>query len=97
MTDLLRILQNKYAINKGTYNRLRTVGLKPNTLSELASMHKLLSTEFPAFRPILLVIGTIASKFVNFLVPILSDITQNEFTVKDSFSDVDEILMQDNS
>ena len=41
MTDL-RILQNKYAVNKGTYNRLSTVGLKPNTLPELASMHKLL-------------------------------------------------------
>ena len=29
-----------------------------------------------------------------FLVPILSDITQNEFTVKDSFTFVDEILTQ---
>ena len=29
------------------------------------------------------------------LVPVLSDITQNEFTVKDSFPFVDEILTQD--
>ena len=29
---------------------------------------------------------------IKFLVPVLSDITQNEFTVKDSFTIVDEIL-----
>ena len=32
----------------------------------------------------------------NFLFPVLSDITQNEFTVKDSFTFVEEILTQDN-
>ena len=32
----------------------------------------------------------------NFLFPVLSDITQNEFTVKDSFTFVHEILTQDN-
>ena len=30
-----------------------------------------------------------------FLVPVLSDLTQNEFTVKDSFTFADEILTQD--
>ena len=33
-------------------------------------------------------------KLAKFLVPVLSDITQNEFTVKDSFTFVDEILTQ---
>ena len=31
---------------------------------------------------------------INFLVPVLSDITQNEFTVKGSFTFVDEMLTQ---
>ena len=34
--------------------------------------------------------------YTKFLVPVLFDITQNEFTVKDSFTFVDEILTQDN-
>ena len=32
---------------------------------------------------------------VQFLVPVLSDITQNEFTIKDSFTFADEILTHD--
>ena len=39
-------------------------------------------------------IGTPTYKLAKFLIPILSDITQNEFTVKDSFTFVDEILTQ---
>ena len=35
-------------------------------------------------------------KLAKFLVPVLSDITQNKFTVKDSFTFVDEILTQSN-
>ena len=39
-------------------------------------------------------IGTPTYKPTKFLVPVLSDVTQNEFTVKDSFTFVDEILTQ---
>ena len=49
---------------------------------------------FTPLRPVLSVIGTPTYKLAQFLVPILSDITQNEFTVKDSFTLVDEILTQ---
>ena len=57
-------------------------------------MHKPLKNGLPPFRPILSVIGTPTYKLANFLVPVLSDITQNEFTVKYSFTFVDEILSQ---
>ena len=50
--------------------------------------------ELPQFRPILSAIGTPTYKLAKFLVPGLTDITQNEFTVKDSFTFVDEILAQ---
>ena len=43
-------------------------------------------------RPILSAIGTPTYKLAKFLVPLLYDITQNEFTIKDSFTFVDEIL-----
>ena len=47
------------------------------------------------FRAILSAIGTPTYKLIKFLVPILSDVTENEFTVQDSFTFVDEILTQD--
>ena len=46
------------------------------------------------FIPILSAIGTRTYKLAKFLFSILSDITQSEFTVKDSFTIFDEILTQ---
>ena len=57
-------------------------------------MHKPLINGLPPFRPILSAIGTPTYKLAKFLVPILSDKTQNDFTVKDSFTFVDDILTQ---
>ena len=58
-------------------------------------MHKTLKNGLPPFRFILSVIGTPTYKLAKCLVPILSDITQNEFTVKDFFTFVDKILTED--
>ena len=77
-----------------TIIELRPVGSKPGTLYGSAKVHKPLINGLPPFRPILSAIGTPTYKLAKFLVPVLSDITQNEFTVKDSFTFVDEILTQ---
>ena len=70
------------------------VGSKPGTLSGSAKVHKPLINGFPPFRPILSATGTPTYKLTKFLVPVPSDITQNELTVKDFFTFVDEILTQ---
>ena len=57
-------------------------------------MHKPLINRLTPFKPILSAIGTPTYKLAKLLVPVLSDITQNEFTVTDSFTFVDEILTQ---
>ena len=57
-------------------------------------MQKPLVNGLSPFRPIISAIGTPTYKLPKFLVPVLSDITQNEFTVKGSFTFVDEILAQ---
>ena len=57
-------------------------------------VHKPLKNGLPPLRPILSAIGTPTYKLAKFLVSVLSDITENEFTVKDSFTFVDEILTQ---
>ena len=57
-------------------------------------MQKPIVNGLSPFRPIISAIGTPTYKLAKFLVPVLSDITQNEFTVKGSFTFVDEILAQ---
>ena len=57
-------------------------------------MHKLLTNGLPPLIPILSEIDNPTYKLVKFLVPRLSDITQNEFTVKNSFTLVHEVLTQ---
>ena len=93
----MKKLKNKNAISEETYNKLRPVGSKPGTLYGSAKVHKPLINGLPPFRPILSAIGTPTYKLAKFLVPVLSDITQNEFTVKDSFTFVDEILTQNSN
>ena len=90
----MKKFKNKNTISDDTYNRLRPVGSTPGTLYESAKEHKLLINGLPPFRPILSAIGTSTYKLAKFLVPVVSDITQNEFTVKNSFTYVDEILTQ---
>ena len=79
---------------ESSYNIRGVLGSKPGTLYGSAKVHKPIINGLPPFRPILSTIGTPTYKLANFLVPVLSDITQNEFTVKDSFTFVDEILTQ---
>ena len=90
----MKKLKNKNTISEKTYNKLRPVGSKPGTLYGSAKVHKPLINGLPSFRPILSAIGTPTYKLAKFLVPVLSDITQNDFTVKDSFTFVDAILTQ---
>ena len=52
-------------------------------------MCKPLINGLPPFRPILSAIGTATCKLAKFLVPVLSDITQNDFTIKESLTFVD--------
>ena len=58
-------------------------------------MHKNLKNRLPPFRHILSVIGTHSYKLAIYLVPIWSNITQNDFTVQDFFDFVHEISTQD--
>ena len=59
-------------------------------------MNKSVKNVLPPFRPILSAVSTPKFKLGKFLLPILLDITLNEFNVKDSFIFVDEILTQNN-
>ena len=51
----------------------------------------------PPFRPILSAIGTPTYKLAKYLVPKLASITTNEFSVKDPFCFVEEIVNQNSN
>ena len=67
----------------------------PGILYGLCKVHKAIIDICPPFRPILSAIGTPSYKLAKFLVPKLSSITFNEFTVKDYFASAEEIVHQD--
>ena len=62
---------------------------------KVCKVHKAIIDICPPFRPILSAIGTPSYKIAKFLVPKLSSVTSNEFTVKDSFAFAEEIVHQD--
>ena len=49
----------------------------------------------PKFRPILSAIGTCTYNIAKYLVPILANITENQYIIKDSFEFGKEVLRQD--
>ena len=82
--DILKEIKNKNQINEDLYNKLHPVGSQPGFLYGLAKVHKRGIDGCPAFRPIFPAIGTPMYKIAKFLVPILKNLTSNEYSVKDS-------------
>ena len=54
-------------------------------------MHKPVTDRCPSFRPILSAINTPSYKLAKFLVPLLTPLTSNDYTIKDSFSFAEEV------
>ena len=95
VANLMKKLKNKNAISEETHDKLGPVGSKSGTLYGPAKVHKPLRNGLPSFRSILSMTAIPILKLAKFLAPFLSNTTQNEFTVKDFFTFVDEILIQD--
>ena len=75
--------------------KIKAIGCRAGILYDLCEVHKGIIDVCSPFRPILLSIGTPSYKLSKFLVPKLSSITFNEFTVKDSFAFVEKTVHQD--
>ena len=74
LKNSFRNKSNRNIINEATYKKLCPSGSQPGITFVLSKMHK---------RPILSAIGTPTYSLAKFLVPILSKININEFTIKD--------------
>ena len=78
------------------YNDLYVSGSTPGILYGLPKIHKLLTP----LRPIFAACGTPTYKLAKYLVPILAPLTENQFTVKNSYqfaSEVHDLQLTPNS
>ena len=70
-------------------------GVETNLGNHLGKVHKETNNGLPPFRPILSAIGTPTYDLAKFLLSFLTPLTQNEYTVTDSFHFAEEICKQD--
>ena len=84
---LLNKLKKRSVISDSTYNELHASGSTPGILYGLPKIHKL---NVPV-RPIFRACGTATYALAKFLVPLLSPISENEFTVKNSYEFVESV------
>ena len=92
LKDIIKPLYQKECLTKKEYDSIYPTGSRPGILLCSAKVHKPIIENCPSFRPILSAIGTPTYNLAKFLVPILSPLTVNEFTVHDSFSFAEEVV-----
>ena len=95
INDYLKSLEKSDTLTTDQYKKVKAIGSRPGILYGLCKVHKAIIDVCPPFRPILSAIGTPSYKLAKFLVPKLSSIMFNEFTVKDSFAFAEDIVHQD--
>ena len=91
-TSDLKLLKNEEIIDKAPYKNIKPFGSRPGILYGLGKVYKEINNGLPPFRPILSAIG--AYKLAKVLLPFLTPLTQNEYTVTDSFHFAEEICKQ---
>ena len=79
--DLIKRLENEGKISEKEYELIYSRGSRPGILYGSPKVHKPVINNCPKFCPILSTIGTPTYKLAKFLVPILSPLTSNEFSV----------------
>ena len=88
--NILKSLHDKKSLTDMLYKKISPVGCRPRILYGQAKVCKPVINNCPSFRPILDAINTPSYK-LEILVPILSPLAINEYTVKDSFAFAKEI------
>ena len=93
--NVLNKLLNSKKITNQEHDKMYPIGSRPGILYGLGKVHKEPANGIPKFRPILSAIGTPTYNLSKFLVPLLSPITSNEYSIKNSFTFAQEIVHQD--
>ena len=84
--NVLKDLKKKEEITEVDYNHLYSCGSPPGILYGMAKLHKPMTDQCHSCRSILSAINTPSYKLAKFLVPLLTPLTSNDYTIKGSFS-----------
>ena len=90
----MKSLEKSGSLTTNQYKKIKSIGSRPGIWYGLCKVHKAIIDVSPPFISILLAIGTPSYKLAKVLVPKLTSITFNEFTVEDSFPFAEEIVYQ---
>ena len=93
--NILKSLYDKKSLTDMLYKKILPVGCRPGILYGQGKVQKPVINNCPSFRPIPGAINTPSYKSAKFLVPILSPLAINKYTVKDSFAFAKEITKTD--
>ena len=88
-------LNKKEEITEADYNHLYLCDSCPGILYGMAKVHKPVTDRCPSFRPTLSAINTPSYKLVKFFVPLVTPLTSNNYTIKDTFSFAEEVFSFD--
>ena len=94
---LLKSLEDQGETSEKEKNDLYLSGSKPGVLYGFPKIHKTLEDGIPSFRSILSAIGTPIYKLAKLCDQLLKPLTNNEYTIKDTFSFAKEVLEFDAS
>ena len=83
---LFNKLHENNKISKAEFLKVCPVGSRPRILCRNPKVHKPVVYNMTKFRPVLFAINIPEYTLAKFLIPILELLTQDEFTVEDSFS-----------
>ena len=95
MKNILKSLHDKESLTDMLYKKTSPVGCRPGILHGKTKVHKSVINNRPSLGPVLDAINTPSYKLAKFIVPILSPLAINEYTVKDSFAFPKEITKTD--
>ena len=90
--EMIKPLYEKGCFTKSEFLKICPARSKPGILYGQAKVHKPVKDNCPSFRPILSAIGTPTYDLAKFLVHILKPLTDNEYTVHDSFSFANDVI-----
>ena len=97
LKEHFKTLEKDNKISEDEFKSICPIGTRPGILYGQPKVHKTVINSIPQFRPILSAINIPVYKLAKYLVPILSPLTVNDYTVKDSFTLAKEVINFDHN
>ena len=97
LKDRFKVLKNEGKNSEKEFDNICPVGTTPGILYGNSKVHKTVVNNTPRFQRILSAINASTYLLAQYLSPILSPLTTNEFTVKNSFDFAEQVVKYDHN